>query len=246
MQTTANVGMTSGWPLRPEHSVRLVIQDRTDLPEGERPKVRIKDIPLNQSFIIGEIQQGIWYRAWKWLRRQVRRNGTMSMLAIAMLAKQFSAQHGVSDEHLPLIMGAITSAVATSWKAELGTATHNFTVSTGNTVKTALYTSSATLGASTTAYSATNEITGTGYTAGGVVIANVTPTTSGTTAIFDWADAQWTTATFTANGCLTYNSSASNKAIFVVAFGGDQSVTAGTFTIQWPTADASNAIIRIA
>jgi hypothetical protein len=77
-------------------------------------------------------------------------------------------------------------------------------------------------------------------------MANVTPTTSGTTAIFDWADASWTSASFTANGSLTYNSSASNKAIFVIAFGSDQTVTSGPFTIQWPTADASNAIIRIA
>lgn len=141
---------------------------------------------------------------------------------------------------------AITSAVCTSFKAELGTGTHNFTTSTGNTVKCALYTSSATLGASTTAYSATNEISGTGYSAGGTTMANVTPTTSGTTAIFDWADAVWTSSTFTANGCLVYNSSASNKAVFVIAFGSDQTVTAGTFTIQWPSADASNAIIRIA
>ena len=141
---------------------------------------------------------------------------------------------------------AITSAVATSFKGELGTATHNFTNGTGHTFKCALYTSSATLGASTTAYSATNEISGTGYSAGGVTITSSTPTTSGTTAIFDFTDAQWTSSTFTANGCLVYNSSASNKAVFIIAFGGDQTVTAGTFTIQWPTPDASNAILRLA
>ena len=91
-----------------------------------------------------------------------------------------------------------------------------------------------------------NEITGTGYTAGGATTASVTPTSSGTTSIFDLADAQWTSASFTANGSLTYNSSKSNKAWFVIAFGSDQTVTSGTFTIQWPTADASNAIVRIA
>lgn len=141
---------------------------------------------------------------------------------------------------------AITSAICTSFKGELGTATHNFTNGTGHTFKCALYTSTATLGAATTAYSATNEITGTGYSAGGTTITSSTPVTSGTTAIFDFTDAQWTTATFTANGCLVYNSSASNKAVFVIAFGSDQTVTAGTFTIQWPTPDSSNAIVRLA
>lgn len=141
---------------------------------------------------------------------------------------------------------AITSAVCTSFKSEVMQGLHNFTTSTGNAFKCALYTSSATLGASTTAYSATNEISGTGYSAGGVTLTNVTPTTSGTTGFTDFADAQWTSATFTANGCLTYNSTNSNRAVFVIAFGGDVSVTSGTFTIQWPTADASNAILRIA
>ena len=141
---------------------------------------------------------------------------------------------------------AITSAVCTSFKSEVMTGLHNFTTSTGNAFKCALYTSSATLGASTTAYSATNEISGTGYSAGGVTLTNVTPTTSGTTAYTDFNDAVWTTSTFTANGCLVYNSTNSNRAVFVIAFGGDVSVTSGTFTITWPTADASNAILRIA
>lgn len=141
---------------------------------------------------------------------------------------------------------AITSAICTSFKTELATATHNFTNSTGHTFKVALYTSAATLGASTTAYSATNEISGTGYSAGGTTVTSSTPVASGTTTILDFTDASWTTATFTANGCLLYNSSASNKSVFVIAFGSDQSVSAGTFTIQWPAADASNAIIRLA
>src|SRR5690242_9676121 len=120
---------------------------------------------------------------------------------------------------------AITSAICTSFKTELGTATHNFTNGTGDTFKCALYTSSATLGASTTVYSSTNEITGTGYVAAGTPITSSTPTASGTTAIYDFTDAAWTSSTFTANGCLVYNSSKSNKGIFVIAFGADQTVT---------------------
>ena len=141
---------------------------------------------------------------------------------------------------------AITQAMPTSFKQELLTATHNFTLSTGDVFKIALYTSTATLGASTTLYSTTNEITGTGYTAGGNTLTNVTPTTSGTTAFTDFADTTWTTATITANGALIYNSSKSNKAVAVLAFGSDKTSTAGDFTIVFPTADATNAIIRIA
>lgn len=136
--------------------------------------------------------------------------------------------------------------MCTSFKVELLQAVHNFTASTGNTFKIALYTSSATLGASTTAYSTTNEVTGTGYTAGGNTLTNVTPTSSGTTAFTDFADTTWTTATITANGALIYNSSQSNKAVAVLAFGSDKTSTAGDFTIVFPTADASNAIIRLA
>ncbi len=141
---------------------------------------------------------------------------------------------------------AITQAMPTSFKVELLTATHNFTNGTGDTFKIALYTSSATLGASTTAYSATNEVSGTGYTAGGNTLTNVTPTSSGTTAFTDFADTTWSSATITANGALIYNSSKSNKAVAVLAFGGDKTSTAGDFTIIFPTADASNAVIRIA
>ena len=145
---------------------------------------------------------------------------------------------------------AITSAVCTSFKVELLKGVHNFTATTGNTFKIALYTSSASLGAGTTAYSTSNEITnssGTAYTAGGATLTSVTPTSDSTTAVCDFSDVSFTSASFTANGCLIYNSSASgNPAAVVVAFGGDKTVTSGTFTIQFPTADATNAIIRLA
>ena len=144
---------------------------------------------------------------------------------------------------------AITSAICTSFKQQILVGTHDFTATTGDTFKLALYTSSATLGAATTAYSATNEITndaGSAYVAGGQALTSVTPTTSGTTAFCDFDDISWTSASFTANGCLIYNSSKSNKAVCAIAFGSDKTATNGTFTIQFPTADASNAIIRLA
>ena len=145
---------------------------------------------------------------------------------------------------------AITSAVCTSFKVELLKGVHNFTATTGNTFKIALYTSSATLGASTTAYSTSNEITntsGTAYTAGGATLTNITPVASSTTAACDFTDVSYTDATFTANGCLIYNDTATgDPACVAVAFGSDKTVTSGTFTIQFPAADATNAIIRIA
>ena len=144
---------------------------------------------------------------------------------------------------------AITSAICNSFKQEILVGTHNFTASTGDTFKIALFTSSETLGASTTAYSSTNEITndaGSAYTAGGENLTSVTPVLDSSTAVCDFSDVSWTSATFTANGALIYNSSQSNKAVCAIAFGGDKTATNGTFTIQFPTADASNAIIRIA
>ena len=141
---------------------------------------------------------------------------------------------------------AITQAMCTSFKKELLEGTHNFKNSGGGTFKLALFTSSATLGASTTAYATTNEVSGTGCSAGGGTLTRVDPTSSGTTAFTDFADLTFSTATITANGALIYNSSASDKAVIVLAFGGDKTSTAGDFTIQFPTADASNAIIRIA
>ena len=145
---------------------------------------------------------------------------------------------------------AITSAVCTSFKVELLKGVHNFTATTGNTFKIALYTSSATLGASTTAFSSSNEITnssGTAYTSGGATLTSVTPAASSTTAVCDFADVSYTDASFTANGALIYNDSASgDPACVVIAFGSDKTVSSGTFTIQFPTADATNAIIRLA
>ena len=141
---------------------------------------------------------------------------------------------------------SITSALCTSFKQEILVGTHNFTATSGNSFKLALYTSSATLNASTTAYTTSNEVSGTGYTSAGAALTSVTPTTSGTTAFCDFADLTFSSSTITANGALIYNDTQSDKAVCTLAFGGDKTSTAGDFTIQFPTADASNAIIRIA
>ena len=142
---------------------------------------------------------------------------------------------------------AISTAMCTSFKQELLEAKHNFLASGGNTFKLALYTSSATLDAATTAYSATNEASGTGYSAGGAALTNVDPSSSGTTALTDFDDLTFSSATITANGALIYNDTqAGDPAVCSLAFGGDKTSTAGDFTIQFPAADASNAIIRIA
>lgn len=148
---------------------------------------------------------------------------------------------------------AISQAMCTSFKVEILDGIHAFGTSvvragTGaDTFKIALYTSSATLSATTTAYSATNEVSGTGYTAGGNTLTiSQAPTSTSTTAWLDFADTTWSTATITANGALIYNSSQSNKAVAVLAFGGDKTSTAGDFTIIFPTADSTSAIIRIA
>jgi len=137
--------------------------------------------------------------------------------------------------------------MCTSFKQELLTATHDFTNSTGSSFKLALYTNSASLDASTTAYTATNEVAGTGYSAGGGTLTNVTPTTSGTTALTDFADLTFSSATITARGALIYNDTAAgDPSVVVLDFGADKTSTAGDFTIVFPTADASNAVIRIA
>ena len=147
----------------------------------------------------------------------------------------------------------ISQAMATSFKVEILNGIHAFgtTVTRGattpDTFKIALYTSSATLDATTTAYSTTNEVaTGGGYSAGGNTLTTIAPTSSGTTAFLDFNDTTWSTSTITANGALIYNSTQSNRAVAVLAFGSDKSSSGGNFTIQFPTADASNAIIRIA
>jgi hypothetical protein len=138
--------------------------------------------------------------------------------------------------------------MCTSFKQQILQGVHNFTNGSGNTFKLALYDNSASFTAATTAYTATNEVPNSGsYAAGGGTLTNVTPTTSGTTAFTDFADLSFTTATITAFGALIYNDSAAgDPTVCVLDFGGAKTSTAGTFTIVFPTADASNAIIRIA
>jgi len=143
--------------------------------------------------------------------------------------------------------------MCTSFKKELLYGAHDFDASSGDTFKIALYTNSATLNASTTAYATTNEVSGTNYSAGGQALTPVDPTSSGTTALTDFTDETWSSATITARGALIYNTtpnttsiSLTNPAVIVLDFGGDKTSTAGNFTVVFPTADASNAIIRIA
>jgi len=137
--------------------------------------------------------------------------------------------------------------MCTSFKKELLEAKHNFLASGGNSFKLALYTNSASFTAATTAYTASNEVSGTGYSAGGAGLTNVNPTTSGTTAFTDFSDLTFSSATITARGALIYNDTASgDPSVVVLDFGSDKTSTAGDFTIVFPTADASNAIIRIA
>lgn len=142
--------------------------------------------------------------------------------------------------------------MCTSFKVQLMQAAHDFRLTGGDTFKIALYTNSATFDATTTAYTVTNEISGTGYTAGGNTLTNVDPTSTTTTAFTDFADTSWSSASFTARGALLYNSTPTaglgltNPTVCVLDFGSDRTVTSGTFTVVFPTADATNAIIRIA
>jgi|TARA_B110000444_G_C18731090_1_gene543346 hypothetical protein len=149
---------------------------------------------------------------------------------------------------------AIAQAMCTAFKQELMLGTHNFATN-GNAFKLALYaeggggksSTTATLGAATTAYTTTGEVANSGsYTAGGGTLTKVAPTTSGTTALTDFADISFTTASITAMGALIYNDTNSDKAVAVLDFSSNKTSTSGTFTIQFPTADANNAIIRIA
>ena len=145
---------------------------------------------------------------------------------------------------------AITQAMCTSFKTELLEGKHDFT-NGADTMKLALFTSSATLSAATTDYSTTNEVSGTGYSAGGGTLVNVTPTSSGTTAFTDFNDLTFSSSTITARGAMIYNTqtgggSGTTDAVAILDFGADKTSTNGDFTIQFPTADASNAIIRIA
>ena len=142
--------------------------------------------------------------------------------------------------------------MCTSFKQQLLQAQHNFTTGTGDTFKIALYDNSASFTAATTDYTATNEVGNSGtYSAGGGTLTNVTPTTSGTTALTDFDDISFTSATITARGALVYNTTTgagtgTTDTVVVLDFGADKTSTSGTFTIQFPTADASNAVIRIA
>jgi len=137
---------------------------------------------------------------------------------------------------------AITQAMCSSFKQQILLGEHDLDT---DTIKLALYTSAATLSAATTAYSTSDEVVGTGYTAGGNTLTGASVSLSGTTAYVDFSDTTWTTATITARGALIYNSSKSNKAIAVLDFGADKTSTAGSFTVQFPTNDASSAIVRI-
>ena len=137
--------------------------------------------------------------------------------------------------------------MCTSFKKELLEAVHNFKNSGGSTFKIALYDNNASFDASTTAYTATNEVSGTGYSAGGNTLTRVDPTSSGTTAFTDFADTTWSSSTITARGALIYNDSAAgNPAVVILDFGSDKTSTNGDFTVVFPAADATNAIIRIA
>ena len=138
---------------------------------------------------------------------------------------------------------AITQAVCNSFKQELLQGLHDLD---GHTLKLALYTSSATLGPTTTAFSTTNESSGTNYTSGGATISNVAVSLSGTVAFVDFDDVSFSSATISdATGALIYNSSASNRAIAVLDFGGTKSVSSGTLTVTLPSASATTALIRI-
>ena len=142
---------------------------------------------------------------------------------------------------------AITQAMCTSFKKELLEAKHNFLLSGGSTFNIALYTSSATLSAATTAYTTSNEVSGTNYSAKGGELTRIDPSTSGTTALTDFADETFSSSTITARGALIFNDSASGEpAVCVLDFGADKSSSSGDFTVVFPAADASNAIIRIA
>jgi hypothetical protein len=141
---------------------------------------------------------------------------------------------------------AITQAMCTSFKQALLDGEMDFSSDTAQTYKIALYTSAASLDAATTAYTTSNEVSGTGYTAGGNTLTIVAPTTSGTTAYLDFADTTWASATITARGALIYQSGGTNPAVAVLDFGSDKTSTSGDFQIVFPTADASSAIIRIA
>ena len=149
---------------------------------------------------------------------------------------------------------AIASVLTNTFKAELMRGGHNFGASgdtpAGDAFKIALYDNSASMGTTTTVYSASDEVSGSGYSAGGNALTNTGVAKSTSTTYTDFSDTSWTSASFTANGCLIYNTTAvtgftTNRSVCVIAFGGDKTVSSGTFTIQFPTNDSSSAIIRL-
>ena len=145
-------------------------------------------------------------------------------------------------------MAITTSVVCNVFKTDVLKGVHNFTAApTGNSFKLSMYTSSATLGKSTTSFTTDNQVSSSGYPAGGKALVNVTPALSTDTAVVDFADLSFVGVSLTARGALIYNDTASgDPAVAVLDFGGDKTATSGTFTIQFPTDDASNAILRIA
>jgi hypothetical protein len=144
-------------------------------------------------------------------------------------------------------MAITTNAICNSFKREILQATHNFgtTAATGNKFKISMYTTAATIGASTTSYTATGQVTSSSYTAGGKALVNSGTSLASGVAITDFADVSWTGVTLSARGALIYNTSATNKAVCVLDFGGTKTATAGTFTIQFPAYTTSAAILRI-
>ena len=137
--------------------------------------------------------------------------------------------------------------MCTSFKVEILKAVHNFTNSTGNTFNIAMYDNNASFTAATTAYTATDEVTGTAYVAKGNTLVNVTPTSTSTTAFTDFGDSTWSTSTITARGAMIFNDTAvGDPSVVILDFGSDKSSSAGDFTIVFPTGDATSAIIRIA
>ena len=141
---------------------------------------------------------------------------------------------------------AITSAICNSFKREIAVAQHNFTLTTGSVFKIALYSSTATLDGNTTAYTAANEVAGTGYTAGGNTLINVTPFLDGSSAIIDFEDTSWIGSSISARGCMIYNSSSANKSVLVQDFGNTYTTSNGTFVLVFPLPTAAAALIRLA
>lgn len=140
----------------------------------------------------------------------------------------------------------ITTAVCTSFKVDLCRAIFDFTSSTGDTFNVALFTSAADLGEATSAYSTTNEVSGTGYTAGGAVLSSVTPVAVGTTAVLDFADITFPSSTITSGGCMIYNFTDSGRSVSIHSFGGDESSSNGNFTLEFPVAGATTSVVRLA